>query len=263
VFFYLSKILGFFLDPINLLVVAIMLAYLLLRRGRARGAQWLLGVATAFLLILQFTPLSEALLYPLEQRFPRLDPLPAHVDGIVLLGGAQRPVMTRTYGQPSLNAAAESLTSFSALARRYPQARLVFTGGTGDPLNQNLSEAETVRLYLREQGLDPARVLYEEHSRNTYENAALTKPLVQPKAGERWLVIGSAASIPRAMGVFRKVGWNATAYPCDYNANHWSKFHPTLHVRDRVNTITLAIHEWVGLAIYRWTGKMDSFFPAP
>jgi uncharacterized SAM-binding protein YcdF (DUF218 family) len=263
VFFYLSKILGFFLDPTNLLAVAIVLGFLLLRRGRVRGAKRVLGLASAFVLVVVLTPLPEALLFPLEQRFPRLDPLPAQVDGIVLLGGAQRPIMTAAYQQPSLNAAAETLTSFAALARRYPQARLAFSGGTGDPLNQRFSEADTVRLFLREQGLDPTRVLYEERSRNTYENAALTKPLVQPKAGERWIVIAAAASMPRAVGVFRKVGWEVIAYPCDYNSGDWRKFRPMLSVREPLNNLSLAIHEWVGLAIYRSTGKIGEFFPAP
>jgi uncharacterized SAM-binding protein YcdF (DUF218 family) len=262
-FFYLSKILGFFLDPTNLLAVAIVLGFLLLRRGRVHGAKWVLGLASAFVLVVQLTPLPEALLFPLEQRFPRLDPLPAQVDGIVLLGGAQRPIMTWAHGQPSLNAAAETLTSFVALARRYPQARLVFTGGTGDLLNQRYSEADTVRLFLREQGLDPARVLYEERSHNTYENAALTRPLVQPNAGERWIVIASAASIPRAVGVFRKVGWDVIAYPCDYNSGHWRNFRPALHVRERLGNLSLAMHEWVGLAVYQRTGKINEFFPAP
>jgi uncharacterized SAM-binding protein YcdF (DUF218 family) len=263
VFFYLSKILGFFLDPTNLLAVAIVLGFVLLWRGRARGAKRVLGLASALVLVVQLTPLPEALLFPLEQRFPRLDPLPAKVDGIVLLGGAQRPIMTWAHGQPALNAAAETMTSFVALARRYPQARLVFTGGTGDPLNQRYSEADTVRLFVREQGLDPARVLYEERSRNTYENAALTQPLVQPKAGERWIVIASAASTPRAVGVFRKVGWDVIAYPCDYNTHHWSGFRPSVNVRDRLGNLSLAIHEWVGLAMYRRTGKTTEFFPAP
>jgi hypothetical protein len=59
------------------------------------------------------------------------------------------------------------------------------------------------------------------------------------------------------------VGWNVTAYPADYNARHWRTFRPALHVQQRMWMLSLAIHEWVGLAMYRHTGKTNEFFPAP
>jgi uncharacterized SAM-binding protein YcdF (DUF218 family) len=262
-FFYLSKILGFFLNITHLVAFALLLGFLLLWRGRVRAAKWVIGFAAFVVALASFTPLPELMLFPLEQRFARLDPLPEQVDGIVLLGGAQRPLLSARYRQPALNAAAETLTSFTALARRYPQARLVFTGGSGDITNQRESEANTVRMFLREQGLDPARVMYEERSRNTYENAVLSLPLAQPKAGERWIMIAAAASMPRAMGVFRKAGWVVTPYPADYNSFHWRDFSFSLNLRDRLGNLSLALHEWVGLAVYLWTGKLDDFFPAP
>ena len=263
--YLMSRVADFILNPVNLLGLSIFVAFALVTKQRFRSARLLLGFASACLLVVLSAPLPEVLLFPLEQRFPRLDPLPDHVDGIVLLGGAQRPGLTIAYRQASLNGAAETLTTFVALARRYPHARLIFSGGAGSSSNPYIraGEALTVRLFLREQGLDPGRVIYEEKSRNTYENAILSYRLAQPKESESWIVIASAATIPRAIGSFRKAGWSVIAYPCDYNSEHWRTFRPTLNLSQRLENLHLAGHEWVGLAVYYWTGKTSELFPKP
>lgn len=262
-FFYVAKILGWFIEPLNLVLFALVLATVLLWFGKTRGARSLLTLVTLVSLAVVVTPLGKLPLLALEQRFPIQRQLPAQVDGIILLGGAQRPRLTKAHGQPALNRAAETMTTFLALARRYPDAKLVFTGGTGDILNQQLSETDTVKLFLREQGFDPARVIYEGRSRNTHENAQLTKALVRPRIGEKWILIQAAASIPRAVGVFRKAGWEVIPYPCDFNAVPGVSFQPSLSALDAFSDLRIALHEWVGLAVYFVTGKSSELWPAP
>ncbi len=261
-FFEASKILGFFVEPLNALFALLIVAMLCAWFGRARAAGALVTIVVIAFAMIVFVPLDSWLLLPLEQRFPAPKNLPAKIDGIIMLGGAQRPRLTAAWGQPSLNGAAERMTTFVALARRYPAARLVFSGGSGDILHQDVGESDTVRLFLKEQGIDPARMIYETRSRNTWENARNSFDLVRPKPGEIWLLINSAADLPRAVGVFRNVGWAVVPWPCDYNAlpAEWA---PRLGLTSAMSDLNHALHEWIGLLVYYLTEKIDSAFPGP
>lgn len=261
-FFQLSKILGLVIDPLNAVFLLLVVATIFLWWGKPLAARRLLTLIVALFIAVIVLPVGNSLLLPLEERFPQPNPLPEKVDGIIMLGGAQLPLLTRAHGQPALNARAERMTTFLALARQYPQAMLVFSGGSGELLHQDVSEAETVRLFLRQQGFDADRVRYESVSRNTYENAINSKALVQPKTGETWLLVTSAADLPRAVGIFRHIGWPVVAIPCDYNALR-AEWAPSSSLLDALLTIRSGLHEWIGLAVYYLTGKTDTLFPAP
>ena len=105
---------------------------------------------------------------------------------------------------------------------------------------------------------------FENRSRNTYENAIMTRALVRPKPGESWLLVTSAAHMPRSIGIFRHIGWDMTAYPVDYRTFGNSRDDkPTTEALDSLRRLDVALHEWVGLAAYWAAGKTDTFFPAP
>jgi uncharacterized SAM-binding protein YcdF (DUF218 family) len=262
-FFVFSKLLWFIIQPLNLIALLVIGSALASWRGMARAASWMRLLAMLSLIAPIFVPCDKWLLEPLEQRFSAPDPMPRQVDGVILLGGAQRPALTNHWKQPELNASAETLTTFLALARRYPQAKLVFSGGSGDIFRQDLSEGETVRLFLRQQGFDDARVQYENKSRNTYENALFSQRLVQPKAGETWLMITNARTMPRAMGIFRKLGWNVTPMPADHTVVPGGDWQPQPNLAVGFATINEGLHEWLGLIAYYFSGKSDDLFPAP
>ena len=261
-FFELSKILGLLIDPLNAIVLLLVIATIFLWRGKPLAARRLLTLIVALFIALIVFPLGDLLLGPLEERFPQPSSMPTKVDGIIMLGGAQQPRLTNAHGQPAMNGGAERMTTFLALARQYPEARLIFTGGSAALLHADVGEAETVHLFLRQQGFDAGRVLYETRSRNTYENAVHSKALAQPKAGERWLLVTSAANLPRAIGVFRSIGWPVQAMPCDYHSlpPEWPVFNSPL---DSLVEISNGLHEWIGLVVYYITGKTSSFFPQP
>ena len=160
--------------------------------------------------------------------------------------------------------AAERLTAPIVLKRKFPNARIVFTGGTNALRGGTLSEADEVKRFWRNMGLDNGDVLYENRSRNTRENAVYTRELVRPKPGERWLLVTSAMHMPRSIGIFRMAGFEVTPYPVDFRTNG----DPTRIVFPRFPTKTLglvefAAHEWAGLVAYWVTGKSESLFPAP
>lgn len=259
-FFGLTKLLGLLIEPGNAIFLVLLTATLLLWLGRWQASRRLLTFVTSVLGLVILVPVASFMLTPLEQRFPS-PPLPADVHGIILLGGAQQPRLSHAYGQAALNERAERMTTFLALARRYPAAKLVASGGSADPLRPNLKEAETTRMFLIEQQFDVRRVLFETRSRNTHENAVFSRQVAKPEPGETWLLITSAAHLPRAIGVFRKLEWTVLGVPCDYNAPPPTT--PNLSLLGELRLIHHAAHEWLGLGVYYLAGKTDAFFPAP
>lgn len=263
-FFILSKIGEFFVTPAHVgLIVAVFGVVLLFTRfakiGRALAA---LGVVA--LLVLSFSPLGVLLVLPLENRFsPPPDDAPAP-DGIIVLGGSVDEDVSAARGRTALNDAAERLTALVELARIYPRARLVFTGGSASLAGAAHTEAAAAERFFHEMGIEPGRIVYESRSRNTWENAVFTRDLVAPKPGERWLLVTSAFHMPRSMGIFRRIGFPVIAFPVDYRtsggASEWT---PRRNAPESLRLVDIAAHEWVGLVVYRLTGKTDALFPAP
>jgi uncharacterized SAM-binding protein YcdF (DUF218 family) len=160
-----------------------------------------------------------------------------------------------------LNNAAERITEFVALARRYPEARLVFTGGSGFVFPGALREADVIHHVLDGLGSDLSRITFERESRNTYENALFSRPLVNPGTGETWLLITSAAHMPRSVGIFRRAGWPVLAYPVDYRSTRELSWSPDL--LSGLDALNESLREWVGLVAYRLMDRTDALFPAP
>jgi uncharacterized SAM-binding protein YcdF (DUF218 family) len=262
-FFVLSKVLWFLIQPLNLIAWLLIGSALASWRGMAGTARWMRLLAMLGLVAPILLPIDKWLLIPLETRFSAPNPMPQKVDGIILLGGAQRPSLTDYWKEPELNASAETLTTFLALARRYPQAKLVFSGGSGDMLRQDLSEENTVRLFFKQQGLDDSRVQYENKSRNTYENGLFSQRLVQPQKNQTWLMITNARTIPRAMGVFRKLDWNVVPIPADHTVVPNGGWQPQLNLAVAFTQINEGLHEWLGMIAYYFSGKSHELFPAP
>ncbi|WP_439598568.1 YdcF family protein [Falsiroseomonas sp.] len=263
VLFLLSKVLWALLRPNTLALALAVLGLLLVWRGRRFG-RWPLALGIGWYVAVFALPVAALLTLPLENRFPRPATPPAEVTGIIVLGGAVEQRMTEARGIPALNGAAERMTEGVALALRYPEARLVFTGGTAAIDQSGPTEAETARLLFTSLGLPAARLVLENESRNTHENAVYTHRLLNPQPGETWLLVTSASHMPRSMGVFRAAGWSSIiAWPVNYTTGNdpdywWDNPFPT-----KLNHAEWALREWVGLAAYRLMGRTPALFPAP
>ena len=263
-FFILSKVLGFFAIPSNLVIVAGIAGALLLRTRFARPGWHLLIGSLILLALLGLSPIGNALIIPLEQRFPRWDAARGVPDGIVVLGGAITPDVSTARGEVALNEAAERMTAVVELARRYPDARILFTGGSAALVFQEGTEAEFALRLLEGLGVAPARIIAEDKSRNTVENAVYSRLLAQPKPNERWLLVTSGYHMPRSIGVFRKAGFAVEAYPVDWRTRGpGDALRPFATMGDGLRRTDTAVREWVGLIVYWFTGRSSELFPAP
>ena len=263
-FFVFSKTIGVMLLPINFLIeLGLLGAVLLATRAASLGRRLLVGSAL-LLALFGFSPLGNLLLYPLEQRFPAWDPARGAPDGIIVLGGPVDPDLSLAHHAPVVTSAPDRMITAAALARRYPNARLVYTGGSARLLSNDAKEADYAADIFESLGIAKSRLIMERLSRNTAENAAFTKDLVKPKPGERWLLVTSAFHMPRSVGLFRKVGFAVEPCPVDWRTGGPEDLLSFTNVAgDGLGRSETAVREWMGLAAYRLTGRIDELLPGP
>ncbi|MCB4824090.1 YdcF family protein [Roseicella aerolata] len=260
--FVASKVLWWPLRPGTAAILLGLLGLALLWRGK-RWGRWPALAGLGFFALIALLPLNQWIQLPLEDRFSRPATEPARIDGILVLGGAVEQRMTEARGLPALNGAAERMTEPVALIRRHPEARLVFTGGSASLAPGALSEADVARQLWLDLGVPAERMVFENESRNTHENAVNTFRLVQPGPGETWLLITSASHMPRAMGVFRRAGWQALAWPVNYRTGYSVATWMDTSFPVRLQEFEWGFREWVGLTAYWLMGRTDALFPAP
>ena len=270
-FYVLSKSFWFFAQPSSLFLAAIILG-LLMARIQAHNRAWLkAGQRLAWggilmLVVAGLGPISNMVLLPLEQRFPpRHGRLPeGNVAGIIVLGGYEDGRITDARGTLTLNEAAERITEAAALAHRLPGVPLIISGGSGAIVLADKPAAAAIGRYLQSIGHAADRIRLEDKSRTTFENALFTRALVAPKPGERWLLVTSAAHMPRAVGTFRRAGFEVIAWPADFRtADSGDAWRPFGSFPGGLKRLDEAAAEWVGLVAYWLLGRTDALFPAP
>lgn len=265
VFFVLSKLSFLVLRPSNLVILLILLGLVLPRLGRRRTGAVLFFLGVLGLVAFAWTPLPTLIAEPLERRFPIVQTIDPPPDGIIILGGSVDTVATAVWdGQAQTIDGAERLILGAELARRYPQAKLVFTGGSAAVLRDEPKEAGVADKILTALGFPKDRLILEDASRNTRENALFTWEAVKPEPGERWVLVTSAFHMPRSVGVFRAAGWpGIIAYPVDFRTSGALRVMGRQPASEGLFLADVGIKEWIGLAAYRFMGYTDALFPAP
>jgi uncharacterized SAM-binding protein YcdF (DUF218 family) len=236
-----------FVSPSQWILVAAVLAVIFWRRpiGRKFAA-----VALGLLLMFGLTPVGNWLLEPLESRFEIPTGL-SDVDGIIVLSGSEHVALSELYSQPQLGAAGDRLTTFLMLAAAHPEARLVYTGAF---------ESHIARALILGTGVAPSRIVFEDRSRNTCESAPATHELVAPGLEQRWLLVTSAAHMPRAVACFRAIDWHVIPYPADFHTGRMSWGYD---LSVNLANLDYAAHEWLGLVYYRVRGYTAELYPGP
>jgi uncharacterized SAM-binding protein YcdF (DUF218 family) len=261
IFFWISKLAWLIIAPENLFLFLLLITWILLWRGAYRPAKRLLGFVVIVLMVVALFPIGEWLLYPLEIRFSANPKLPEKIDGIIVLSGPEDAVLSTLWNQVELGDGAERDMAFLELARRYPTAKLVYTGGSGSIMHQEYKAADVAKQLFNKLGLDLSRVTFERNSRNTFENAVLSKELVRPGPGEKWILITTAWHMPRSVGIFCKAGWPVIPYPVD----HWTMPGKLLRIdislSGHLRGLATGVKEWVGLIAYYVSGKTTALFP--
>jgi uncharacterized SAM-binding protein YcdF (DUF218 family) len=263
-FFFLSKTIGKMLLPTNFLIgIGVIGALLLATRLKSLGRR-LMVLSVLMLAVCGFSPLGNWLLYPLESRFPPWDAARGAPDGIIILGGSIDADLSVAHGGAVVRSEADRIIAAAALARRYPNARILFSGGSANLLSNDAREADYAGALFESLGVAKSRLTMERRSRNTQENVEFSKAMVAPKSGERWLLVTSAFHMPRSVGLFRKAGFAVEPYPVDWRVGGKSDLLAFFPVADDgLGRTEIALREWMGLIAYRASGKIDELLPGP
>ena len=265
-FFIASKIGWLLFQPSTFLIASMLIGLCLLVTSYAALGRRLFRIAGGALAICALTPVGVLLIRPLEDRFPE-PPVDQITDpaGVIVLGGALDGGMTRARGPIALTNGGARATEALALGYHFPGARLVFSGGSGNLGGQGVPEGDVAVEFFTRLRFPPDRTMIERKSRTTFENAVFTRELIQPKPGQRWILVTSAFHMPRAVGVFEKAEFELTPFPVAYftygnSSDYWNyTFAPIL----ALSLVDIAVKEWVGLTVYWLTGRSDSLFPHP
>jgi uncharacterized SAM-binding protein YcdF (DUF218 family) len=262
-FFFTSKLGWLLFQPVNFCLL-LAFAGLVAQSVWPRTGRVVALAGVAALMVMNFSSVGKIILRPLEMRFPLpAADMPAPY-GIIVLGGAIDDDLTRKHGEVDLLEGASRLTEAALLARRFPQAKIFYTGGSAVALGGESHEAEEARDLLVGLGVARERIDIETKSRNTDENARFSAAILKPQTGQVWLLVTSAFHMPRSMGLFRKAGFDVVAYPVDYRTyGDGRDYRAELFRVNELSLFDLATHEWAGLTAYYFAGKIDHWFPAP
>jgi uncharacterized SAM-binding protein YcdF (DUF218 family) len=262
-FFFLSKTIAYLLLPSNLLIIAGLVG-LALMATRSRRAGVRTAVASLLLLLaIGILPVGYLLTHALESRFPPWDAVHGAPDGIVVLGGAIDPDVSLDRNDPIVRDGAGRIIAIAKLARQFPAARIVYSGGNGSLIAGKPAEADFVYPLLDDFGVPRERIVLENRSRNTAENAVFSKAVAHPKPGERWLLVTSGWHMPRAIGCFRRVGFPVEAYPVDWRTLKQPDFVLPWSLVSGLVAADIAVHEWMGLLTYWLSGRTSELLPGP
>lgn len=254
-FFVLSKIFWAIFTPLTFISLLICGGFVM---RRFKWGQRVMGTGIALLVLCGFFPVGHNLLVYQETRYPVMTALPAHVDGVIILGAAIDFKKSLAWGQGQLNEHASRVTEMIFLMQHYPKARIVFTGGNGKYEKSLSSEAVELDKLLKHLGFDTSRIIYERESRNTFENMNLSKEKLHPQKGEIWLLVTSAFHMQRSVETFISNGWDVIPYPAGYLTEGDYKLIPNFEVLTNMYKLQIAAKEMIGIMAYHLSGKIKS-----
>ncbi len=248
VFFIASKILSFTLSPLIWFFALLIIAIIINKPNFKKRVLW----AT----IIFFYLLSNSFLVDEAMRWWEVPPvkteqLNAPYDYIVILGGMMSYYDTQT-NQIGINTSIDRLLQGLKLYKKGYAKKMLISGGDGSLLKSIGKEAEIIKMYLNDIGLDNDHILIESESKNTYENAKYSAQLLKNDSASKILLITSAYHMKRALACFKKQGIDADYYPAErysgkrkYTFDHL--FIPDLNAIEKWDRL---IHEWIGYLIY-------------
>ena len=259
-FFILSKILAFFIVPINFLFALSLLCWVSWKVLKRPGLTKFMATVTLMSwFVVGYYPVPDYLLSKIENVHPQFDQTYSELTGVIVLGGAEgKGTIAKARNEATLKQPAERLTQAVRAYRENPETKILYAGHSGLVFHKGWSGSKIAQKFLLEQGVAPDKILLEAKSRNTHENAVLSKVILEQAGNEgQWGLITSAAHMKRSMLIFEKIGLGSrlTPIPVDYETSaeaDWWRF----DLKDGNDLWRNYLHETIGTLVYRLTGKL-------
>ena len=235
--FILSKIIWYFLSPLNLLIALFLISFLFKILGKKFIYKLFLGIALCFFIVAGIFPTGLFILNKLENNHPIQNNLPKKIDGILILGGSVSTNITKDSNQVSFNESGERLTEVIKLIRIYNPSKIIYSGGSGTLNSNALPLTFVAKIFFSEMGIDMKKVIFESRSRNTYENILFSKEIIKPIKNEKWLLITSAFHMTRAINISEKLKLKFIPYPVDFRTRKNQTFRPSFFFTSKFYSI--------------------------
>ncbi len=256
-FFILSKIFNFFLDPLNLLIISFLLFLLIVARAKKnklRDTYWFV----LFWSLILYKPIPEFLVKNLEDKFSYKEKTFLELEGIIVLGGSiESGKIAEERNDISFGSSSERVFKCLQFLQQKPGGIVIFTGLSGRLFHEGLSEAEITEKLIKALKIDSRNILFEKRSRNTFENAFYTGEIIDDLKIKKWGIVTSANHMKRAIATFEKQHPEIVfeAIPVDFqtaNSIYWSPG----SMQGSINLWRIYIHETVGYWVYKLTRKL-------
>ncbi|HDY85100.1 hypothetical protein LCGC14_0524010 [marine sediment metagenome] len=261
IFFVVSKLAWALLSPSNLIIILMTLATIMLLVNKVSVAKWIFIPLMMVSWFVMAYPLTDSLISPLETRFSKPTLLPDKIDGIIVLGGGEKLKQSLSWHTAELGDAGDRFIGAAVLAKHYPQAPIIYSGGSNLLQYQNgQDDINIARTILTAVGITEERLIIESKSRNTAENFQFLKPKL-PTVNGTYLLVTSAYHMPRSVGIARQQSINVIPYPVDYMSNKKPFQQWDFDFIGHLEILDVAWHEWLGLTVYYWTNKTAQWFP--
>ncbi len=255
--FYVAKIANYLLDPLYILSFFLLILIFLLLFTNFKK---LTIFSAKFLLILflffGYTPLSNFLLNKLED-FIKPSKYPVQqLKGIVVLGGSfNSGLQSKERNEVSLNSSAERLTKALEIYNKNPKILILFSGFSGELKPQGWSESDMAKKFFLDQGVRSENLIFENKSRNTFENINYSKDIIKNYKGT-WGLITSARHMPRSYFGFKKQGLILEPIIVDYKTGTSPIFWISFNISSGLSNWSTLLHEVVGISYYKITDKI-------
>jgi uncharacterized SAM-binding protein YcdF (DUF218 family) len=205
------------------------------------------------LAFLSWSGLPETLIAEDERQYETPTDL-SKFHGMIVLGGSIASPRIRSTALPSLACSGERVVEPVHLMNRHPHLKMLFTGGDARLINEPSPEADHARALFAGLGVDLSRVSFESASRNTFENATLSRAVPGVDPNQKWLLVTSAWHMTRAKATFERAGWNVTPYAVDFYTQSDVSLNE-FSFEDSLDAWRIASREKVGLLVYRLLGR--------
>jgi uncharacterized SAM-binding protein YcdF (DUF218 family) len=255
--FYLSKILSFFINPLYILSLVILIQLFIIFFLQSK--KLVIFFSKLFLILFLFfgyNPLSNFLLSKIEDYIqPSKYPAQQLTGVIVLGGGFNSGLESKERNEVSLNSSAERLTKGLEIYKKNPRLLILFSGFSGELKPQGWSESDMAKKFFLDQGVKLDNLIFENQSRNTLENIKYSKDIIANHKGT-WGLITSASHMPRSFFAFKKQGLILEPISVDYKTGTSRMFWINFDISSGLNNWSVILHELIGISYYKFTNKI-------
>ena len=255
--FYLSKILNFFINPLYILSLVILIQlFIIFFLQSKKLVVFFSKLFLILFLIFGYGPLSNFLLSKIEDHIQTSKYPVQQLTGVIVLGGSfNSGLESKERNEVSLNSSAERLTKALEIYKKNPRLLILFSGFSGELKPQGWSESDMAKKFFLDQGVKLDNLIFENQSRNTFENIKYSKDIIANYKGT-WGLITSASHMPRSFFIFKKQSLILEPISVDYKTGTSKIFWINFNISSGLSNWSIILHELIGITYYKITNKI-------